>query len=248
MNAKPAQKVDRNSPMPVYQQIAADIASRISQEEWCIGDKIPSENELTDEYSASRVTIRQALAKLEDEGLIEKQRGRGAFVKSNPTHITQNLYLPQVGMEAIPKMASADIQLSVVTNASQVVTSHLQVPAGTPLVYLQRSFLQGKKIIGINQAWFPLEMVPDMAEHPLINDSISDTLLERYGIHFGSVENYIESLILDARMSNILGTTSPSPALKINSIYTTEDGRPVEYSLTIWNGKDTRFHVQLSSK
>ena len=79
MKAKIIRKIDRSSPMPVYQQIANDIVTRISQDEWSIGGKLPSENELSLEYEASRVTIRQALAKLEADGLIDKQRGRGAF-------------------------------------------------------------------------------------------------------------------------------------------------------------------------
>ena len=99
MGSKLVQKVDRYSPMPVYQQIVSDMISRISQEEWAIGDKLPSENELSEEYDASRVTIRQALAKLEADGLIDKQRGRGAFLKANPRRVVQELYLPQIGVQ-----------------------------------------------------------------------------------------------------------------------------------------------------
>ena len=243
-----SQKVDRRSPMPVYQQIAADITARITQEEWCIGDKIPSENELTEEYSASRVTVRQALSKLEQEGLIEKQRGRGAFVKAYPVQMSQDLFLPQVDADDIQKVPSGRIRMKVVTDASQHVTNQLGVEPETPLVYLQRYFYKGKKVIGFNQAWFPLDLVPEMANQPLINNSISDTLQQRYGIVFGSVENYIESLIMDAELSHILNTAPSAPALKINSIYKDEAGRTVEYALTMWNGKDTRFRVVLSNK
>lgn len=248
MKKEMPEKVDRRSPMPVYQQIAADITARITQEEWCIGDKIPSENELTEEYSASRVTVRQALSKLEQEGLIDKQRGRGAFVKAYPVQMSQDLFLPQIGNPNIPKAPCGDIRISVVTDASQHITNHLGVPQGTPLVYLQRYFYKGDRIIGFNQAWFPMDRVPDMEKQPLFNNSISDTLQQRYHIRFGSVENYIEALMMGAEMSHILDAPSSSPALKINSIYRDDQGEIVEYSLTIWNGKDTRFHVVLSNK
>lgn len=247
MNVETSQKVDRRSPIPVYQQIATDIIARISKEEWCIGDKLPSENDLTEEYAASRVTIRQALAKLETEGLIDKQRGRGAFVKAYPVHITQELFLPQAGAN-IPKIPSGKITMSIVTDASQQIYNYLGISFGTPLVYLQRFFLKGDKVIGLNQAWFPLDLVPDMAEQALINNSISDTLQQRYNITFSSVENYFEAIIMDAEMAHMLDTVSSSPALKINSIYKATTGRVVEYALTIWNGKDTRFRVSLSSK
>ena len=126
-------KVDRHASMPVYQQIASDILARISQEEWCIGDKLPSEGELSEEYSASRVTIRQALAKLESEGLIDKQRGKGTFVKSNPGIVIQDLFIPQVGIKKKSDIVAADIKLSVTTSVSAQILNHLAIEPGTPV-------------------------------------------------------------------------------------------------------------------
>lgn len=92
MELSAVQKIDRHSPVPLYLQIAADIITRITQGEWSVGDKLPSEAEFVLEYSASRVTLRQALRKLEDEGLIERQRGRGAFIRANPSVATLDLF------------------------------------------------------------------------------------------------------------------------------------------------------------
>ena len=247
MNAKKVQKVDRYSPMPVYQQIANDIISRITQEEWAIGDKLPSENELSEEYDASRVTVRQALAKLEADGLIDKQRVRGAFLKANPHRTMLELYLPQVGVHHTSTTKSEQAKISVVTHANPPIYSHLKVEQGTPLVYLERLFTKKQHTIGVNRAWFPLHLVPDMEKDGLIDGSITKTLQERYGIYFSSVENYIESIMLDAATAQQLGTVSPSPGLKISSIYTINQSVPVEYSNTIWNGGNTQFHIVLSS-
>lgn len=248
MKSKVVEKIDRYSPMPVYQQIANDMISRISQEEWIIGGKLPSESELSAEYGASRVTVRQALAKLEADGLIDKQRGRGAFLKANRRRNVLDLFLPQIGVTHQSDVVSSEPKISVITSASAQVLSNLAVAPGTPLVYMDRFFLRKKKVVGINRAWFPLTMVPGMAEEGLVDGSLTKTLQQRYHIEFGSVENYIESVMLDAVMAQQLETISPSPALKISSLYTLADGTPVEYAVTIWNGRDTQFHVQISSK
>lgn len=245
MDEKLLKKVDKHSPMPVYQQIASDLSARIFQEEWGVGDRIPSESELSIEYDASRVTVRQALAKLESEGLIEKQRGRGAFVKSNPGLVMQELYLPQIGIKHKSDIVSDEIKLSVTEQASPQIYTNLSVEQGTPLVYLERLFLMNKRTVGINRAWFPMDKVPGMAELGLVNDSITDTLQQRYGVVFSSVENYIESLMMDAAMSQLFCVVSPSPALKVNSIYFAADHSPIEYAITIWNGRDTRFHIMI---
>lgn len=247
MGSKLVQKVDRYSPMPVYQQIVSDMISRISQEEWAVGDKLPSENELSEEYDASRVTIRQALAKLEADGLIDKQRGRGAFLKANPRRVVQELYLPQIGVHRETNVKAGKSSITVVTQANPQVYHTLKIAHGSPLVYLERPFLCNKKVVGLNCAWFPMNMVPQMAEEGLVDNSITKTLQQRYAVAFGSVENYIEAIMLDASTAHQLNTVSPSPGLKITSIYTTKDGRPLEYAVTIWNGQDTQFHVMISS-
>lgn len=247
MKAKIVEKVDRYSPMPVYQQIANDIESRISQEEWSLGDKLPSENELTEEYGASRVTVRQALAKLEADGLIDKQRGRGAFLKTNPRRRVQELFLPQAGVVHQSDNVATGTKISVVTKASTQVYTSLNLAPGSKLVYLERSFVRKRKVVGINRAWFPYDLVPNMADQELVNNSITSTLQDRYNIHFYSVENYIESIMLDATLANELDTISPSPGLKISSVYKIKDGTPVEYAITTWNGRDTSFRLMISS-
>ena len=101
--------------------------------------------------------------------------------------------------------------------------------------------------MGINRAWFPQALVPGMADQELVENSITKTLQQRYNIHFSSVENYIESVMLDAVSAQQLETVSPSPGLKISSIYAGTEGDPVEYAITVWNGRDTQFHVMISS-
>ena len=72
--------LDRTSPLPAYQQIANDIVLRISQQEWQIDDKLPSEAELAADYGVSRVTVRKAMLDLVQEGLLVRRQGKGTFV------------------------------------------------------------------------------------------------------------------------------------------------------------------------
>ncbi len=247
MSEKSIRKVARNSPIPVYQQIASDILSRICQEEWSIGDKMPSENELTEEYDASRVTIRQALDKLKADGLIDKQRGRGVFLTAYPNRVRMELFLPEIGVKRKSNVQSNNPQLSVITQASAQIYNNLSLTPGTPLVYLERPFLDGDIVVGINRAWFPYDLVPEMERLGLIDNSISKTLQDRYNIDFNSVENYMESVMLDAVSADQFGTVCPAPGLKVISLYTMKGGRPVEFAITLWNGQNTQFHVGISS-
>ncbi|WP_435125281.1 GntR family transcriptional regulator [Actinacidiphila sp. bgisy144] len=70
-----------------YERIADDLRDRIRAGELGAGDRLPSETVLVEEYNKSLPTVRQALGLLQAEGLIEKQHGRGNFVRQPRTPI-----------------------------------------------------------------------------------------------------------------------------------------------------------------
>ena len=75
--------VEHNSNVPIYIQIKNDIKEKILSGQLKIGDKIASEIELMELYSVSRVTLRNAISELSNEGLLIKKQGKGTFVNKN---------------------------------------------------------------------------------------------------------------------------------------------------------------------
>lgn len=71
---------------PLYMKIYTELKERIESGEWSYGAMLPSEHELCDVYSVSRGTVRQVLAKLEDERLIRRERGKGTFIARHGVH------------------------------------------------------------------------------------------------------------------------------------------------------------------
>ena len=76
--------INRQSKLPLYQQLYEVLRGNITRGEWKPGDLIPAESELIEQYGVSRITVRQVLDMLVQEGLIYRQRGRGSFV-AHPT-------------------------------------------------------------------------------------------------------------------------------------------------------------------
>jgi GntR family transcriptional regulator len=79
----PEATIDRASPVPFYFQLAELLEEEIVSGRWVPGARIPSENELCARYGLSRTTIRQALGRLEQEGLVSREKGRGTFVSDS---------------------------------------------------------------------------------------------------------------------------------------------------------------------
>lgn len=79
----PEATIDRLSPVPFYFQLAELLEEEIVSGRWVPGARVPSENELCSRYGLSRTTIRQALGRLEQEGLVSREKGRGTFVSDS---------------------------------------------------------------------------------------------------------------------------------------------------------------------
>jgi GntR family transcriptional regulator of arabinose operon len=73
--------INKQSTTPFYQQLAAIIRKQVLYSELKPGDKLPSENELVQQYQISRSSVRQAIDILAAEGLVERVHGKGNFIQ-----------------------------------------------------------------------------------------------------------------------------------------------------------------------
>ena len=74
--------LDPRSVIPLYRQLKDILKEDIESGIWKPGDRIPSENELREQYDVSRNTVIKALEELVQEGLLRREQGRGTFVSS----------------------------------------------------------------------------------------------------------------------------------------------------------------------
>lgn len=243
--------IDRSSPIPLYQQVSADMTRRIAEEEWRVGDQLMSEITLAELYQVSRITMRQALAQLEGDGLISRKQGGRSVVQARPQYIIQELQLPSVEREMpivnpAGQITSSHIRIVNLTAPDRRACRMLNLPDDAPLVYLERHFENSGKVLGINRAWFPGERFPGLAERGLIRQSISTTLREFYQTDTKSVENFIAAITLDGYYAKILNVPYASPALRIDSVHFCDRHIPFEFASTIWNGANSQFRLLVS--
>lgn len=243
-----AHYIDKKSPLPTYQQITNDLLRRIAQREWRINDHLPPETDLAEEYGVSRVTLRQAMALLERDQIIEKAQGKRAFIKNNPRQLVQELAFPTLDVlnHSSDRLPSKIIDFKTISAPSYSVRKGLNVSRDESLVYVQRLFYHNDKPTGVNEIWFKAADVPDFDAYQLLDDSISKTLRFSYGYDIVAIENYIESVRLDAYYASLLNTNYDALGLKIDSQHLLTDNVPLEYSSTIWLGDFTRFHYKVS--
>src|SRR5712692_298719 len=71
--------------IPLYYQLENLLREKIMSGSFATGDRLPTESDLIHQYGVSRITVRQALTALAEEGLIERRQGRGTFVAERKT-------------------------------------------------------------------------------------------------------------------------------------------------------------------
>jgi len=76
-----------DSPLPLYQQLADELRTRIRAGQFEAGERIPSEHELAARYGLGRPTVRQATEVLVRGRLLERRRGAGTFVRESATEV-----------------------------------------------------------------------------------------------------------------------------------------------------------------
>lgn len=238
--------INRDSPIPVYYQVANDIKNRIIHEEWGHNGQIASENQLVEQYGISRVTLRQALADLEKDGIIKRYRGKGAFVNENPNQFIHELkYSLVTGNYQSDKnqVIKADIiELKKFTNPDKPVCEALKLSETSPVIYFKRVFYLDNKPIAIGKSWLPTELVPDMDRSGLINNSLSQTIKERYHLNTIRVDDVLETVRSTSAERELLEAPYDTPLILIKGISYLDNGLPLEYSNTFWLGDRVRFN------
>lgn len=241
--------VDKESPIPIYYQVAGIIRDRIANGEWEINEKIPSESAFIEEYGISRVTLRKSLDVLEAEGIIKKEQGKGMFVQKNPQPILHDFSLPDT--------LGNRLQASGISFSPLLISSHVSEPIGPinrilqadesePLAYIQRLFVLNDRPIGLNRSWLVNARVPGITENRLINNRLSLTLAEVYGLKPSRIENAIQSIIPDAADMKMLNIKYLTPCTQVTSTTYLSDGTPLEYSTTIWVGDLVKFNFTIT--
>src|SRR5207237_10501943 len=86
-------------PQPLYARLRDALRAQILDGHLGVGDRLPSESELSAAHGVSRITVRQALGDLQKAGLITRLQGKGAFVA--PPHASQTLQRLQGLSEAL---------------------------------------------------------------------------------------------------------------------------------------------------
>ena len=222
-----------------YQEIADEIRSRLGSGELGAGRLLPSESELSSDYSASRVTVRRALEVLRDEGLVDSRQGFGWFVAADPVR------------QALGRLGTIESQLESEGVHSERRVLDFRFVAAPPRV---RSLLDAETVLRVRRlnladgepfalvtVWCPERYGAELSRA----DVERSPFYELIGVDLGGAVQSIGAAAATSHDAELLGVPSGSPVLRCERITSSTDGQVVLVSEHVFPAHLTEFVVDL---
>ncbi len=236
----------RRGPAPAaYVQIEEELAERIRTGELPAGSLLPPERELAEQMGVSRMTVRQALGRLADRGLLRREQGRGTFVsepKLNQSLSTLSGFFEQMLSQGIIPTSRLLSREEVL--ASRAVAQVLGLRIGEPLYKVVRLRSGGGVPLVLETSFFPARLVPGLLEQDLERSSIY-RLMERYQARPVRAIQSLEPVPAREFEAELLQIPVGAPVMLVERTAWDAQGRAVEYAKDIYRGDRSRFVAEL---
>ena len=237
--------------MPIYYQIKETIRDWIISGEYPPGAKMPSENELSERFKVSRLTLRRALAMLTQEGLLTSHQGEGTFVTDNQELISSYSLEFSGFMDDLFYQISKSHTKSVKREKikpSRYVLDKLQM-AGEPqeVVYIHRVRYLRDKSFAVTDNYIPLPLGGKINADALYHRSMLQMIEQDLKVEFTEAFQTIEASFANQQISEELEIPSGSPVLFVERVMYGKGGKPVEFVRTWYRGDLYKYVVRLKA-
>jgi GntR family transcriptional regulator len=198
-------------------------------------DKLPTERELAEQFSVSRLTVREMLGRLENEGRVYRAQGSGTFV-SEP-RIAKSVELTSFSEDMRARgLEPGSRQFAVeVKPAGATVGFALHVSPRDDVVHIRRVRTADGTPMCIEDVYIPEIFAPGLSEMG-IDDSLYDVLNSRFRLRLDRAEQSIRVTTLDPSEADLLETAEFSAAFDVRRVGLDSRGRRIEYAQSIYRG------------
>lgn len=231
---------------PRYHQLKAMLREGIRAGAWRPGDLIPSERALSDRHGVSRMTARQSVTELVQEGMLYRKQGRGTFVAW--PRIAQGLaaltsFTEEMEARGLrPGSRVLDQRVRPATDAEAV---RLQLRPGTSVCAVRRLRLADDAPLAVECAVLGFPGCEHLGRADLAGGSLYALLAARFGVIPHAAEQEIAAGRGDAETASLLGIAPGDPVLLLRRTAFTDRDHPFEYAESVYRADAYTFHTRL---
>ena len=222
--------LDRDSSIPLYQQVAGILRQRIEAGEYPPGTRLPNEDTLRRRYGTSRVTIRTAVQLLADEGLVETHHGKGTYVRNDVVTMEmgalQGFYgaLRRSGAAVTAELLTCDL-----VPASRAVAQLLHIETQTEIRRLQRLYRVNQRPMALTTSYLWTNLTLEFSQ--AASTTVYGLLAARISGPLQEARWTVAAEAASARQATALDVSAGFPLLVLSRTTLSSDGVPREHTV-----------------
>lgn len=223
--------IDRNNALPLWAQVHEDLCRRLAAGEFSAA--FPGELSLVEEYAVSRHTVREALRRLREDGVVSAERGRSPRVVA-ADEIEQQLgvlYSLFSSVEATGKVQRSEVR-ALDVRRDEDVAARLDLPADAPLIHLERLRLADGEPLALDRTWLPATLARPLLKADFSHTALYDELDRRCGVRVTGGREQVHAVVPVESVRMLLDIPRRVAAFSIDRLGCS-DGRPVEWRQTV---------------
>jgi GntR family transcriptional regulator len=233
--------------LPLYQRLRDQLAEQIANNRWRPGEAIPTEAALSSEYCLSTGTVRKAIDMLVSENILERQQGRGTFIRRPQFQSSLFRFFrfqSASGERQVPESRILSIEPVVAPSA---VAQALGLPLEAPVIRLIRLRLIGAQPLLAEEIWLPRVQFQTLLEIDLTKQG--PLLYPIYEEFCGQVVAYAEESLTAEAVSDVharlLQVPANSPVVVIERLARNYAGQPLEWRRSRGHAEHFRYSVDI---
>lgn len=228
----------------LYLQISQQLSELIESGKYATGEIIPSEKQLEEKYSVSRMTVRLAIGELVNKGYVERMRGIGTVVTYGK--IEENLkrvisFSEEMELHGIT-MQTGYCQIKIVA-ASEQVAKNLCVKRSSNVFELTRVRCANSRPLVYSTTYLKIADLPLNAD--LYSDSLYKLLNEKFNVSITRASDQLEATLAEGKIAKFLEVSNGFPTFKRTRVAYDQFDKPAEYSVCYYPGDKYRYSVNL---
>lgn len=226
--------LNSHDPMPLYYQLEMLLRKQIEEGILKPGDPLPSETSIATEYDVSRITVRRALDRLEEDGLIARRQGKRTRV--SPGYVPPDIEKGQApdyrGFEdelrRLELHPVAEVLEATIGTPTKYIAKLLGLSTRDNIVRIRRRGKVDDKPIWLEARYFPADIGKPLLEIDPASDSMLNLLANIVGVEIEAVDATIKAVVASKRQADLLDMEDCSPLILHESITVAQNRRHVQ--------------------